>query len=72
MASQSDNPPNPPNSSNSSQPSPQPKSLEGDLRKLLYDERFYDISLKCSDNIVLNACKNILASRTESLIKLTQ
>ncbi|CAB4416353.1 unnamed protein product [Rhizophagus irregularis] len=65
MASQSDNPPNPPNSSNSSQPSPQPKSLEGDLRKLLYDERFYDISLKCSDNIVLNACKNILASRTE-------
>ena len=26
---------------------------------------FYDISLKCSDNVVLHASKNILASRSE-------
>jgi hypothetical protein len=65
METQSNDSPNLPDSSNSSQPSPKPKSLENDLRKLLYDERFFDISLKCSDNIVVNGCKNILASRTE-------
>src|SRR5688572_30718760 len=41
------------------------KKLEDDLRHLLYDERFFDISLKCSDNVILRACKNILASRTQ-------
>ncbi|GBB83794.1 hypothetical protein RclHR1_10460008 [Rhizophagus clarus] len=65
MTTQSNNLPNLPNSSNSSQPSPKPKSLSNDLRKLLSDERFYDVSLKCSDNVILNACKNILACRSE-------
>ena len=41
------------------------EKLENNLRKLLDDERFFDISLKCSDNVTLNACKNILAARSE-------
>ncbi|RIA98906.1 hypothetical protein C1645_731263 [Glomus cerebriforme] len=41
------------------------KKLENHLRKLLVDERFFDISLKCSDNEILRACKNILAARSE-------
>ncbi|RIA98905.1 hypothetical protein C1645_748416 [Glomus cerebriforme] len=67
-SSNSPPPSNPPAPSN---PSPQPstksspKSLENDLRQLLYDDRFFDISLKCSDGEILRACKNILATRTE-------
>ncbi|CAB4460236.1 hypothetical protein RhiirA1_530258 [Rhizophagus irregularis] len=40
------------------------ESLENDLRALLYNERFFDIKLKCSNGIVLGACKNILSARS--------
>ncbi|CAG8670613.1 7129_t:CDS:1 [Funneliformis caledonium] len=41
--------------------------FQNDLSKLLDDERFFDISLKCSDNVVLRACKNIICIRSEVL-----
>jgi hypothetical protein len=41
------------------------RKLENNLRELLVDERFFDISLKCSDNLILRACKNILTVRSE-------
>ncbi|PKC15872.1 hypothetical protein RhiirA5_348564, partial [Rhizophagus irregularis] len=40
------------------------RKLENNLRKLLEDERFFDITLKCSDSLTLRACKNILAVRS--------
>src|SRR2546430_17714018 len=39
------------------------KSLENDLKQLLYDKRFFDIKLECSDEVVVNACKAILSNR---------
>ncbi|CAB4416351.1 unnamed protein product [Rhizophagus irregularis] len=43
--------------------SPRGKSLENDLKQLLYDKRFFDIKLRCSDEVVINACKAILSNR---------
>src|SRR4051812_20674827 len=49
----------------SNEPESPRRKLEIDLRTLLVDKRFFDVSLKCSDNVTLRACKNILAVRSE-------
>ncbi|GES78614.1 hypothetical protein GLOIN_2v1546064 [Rhizophagus clarus] len=48
------------------------ESLENDLKTLLYNERFFDITLKCSNGIVLGACKNILSARSNIFNNLIQ
>jgi hypothetical protein len=48
------------------------ESLENDLRTLLYNERFFDIKLKCSNDIVLGASKNILSARSNIFNNLLQ
>ncbi|CAB4460615.1 hypothetical protein RhiirA5_425600 [Rhizophagus irregularis] len=40
-------------------------SLQSDLRQLINDERFYDITLECSDKERIFGCKGILATRSE-------
>ncbi|CAG8533567.1 9942_t:CDS:1 [Funneliformis mosseae] len=40
-------------------------SLGDDLRQLINDDRFFDITLKCSDKTNLSACKAILATRSK-------
>lgn len=40
------------------------KSLKEDFRRLINDENFYDIALKCSDGKVVFGCKVILATRS--------
>src|ERR1051325_5861049 len=49
-------------------------SLEGDFRTLITDEqlseRFSDISLRCSDNVVVRSYKNILVARSNVFNKL--
>ncbi|GBB88629.1 hypothetical protein RclHR1_01520014 [Rhizophagus clarus] len=45
--------------------SPRGRSLENDFRRLINDERFYDIALKCSDGRTVYGCKAILATRSE-------
>ncbi|CAG8730707.1 5652_t:CDS:1, partial [Funneliformis caledonium] len=40
-------------------------SLGDDLRQLINDDRFFDITLKCSDKTNLPACKSILATRSD-------
>jgi hypothetical protein len=39
--------------------------LQIDLRRLMNDERFYDISLECSDKEIIFGCKGILAARSK-------
>ncbi|RIA98960.1 concanavalin A-like lectin/glucanase domain-containing protein [Glomus cerebriforme] len=46
-------------------PSPRGKSLEGDLRRVINDENFHDIALKCSDGKIIYGCKAILATRSD-------
>ncbi|GBB88636.1 hypothetical protein RclHR1_01520021 [Rhizophagus clarus] len=41
------------------------KPLEKDLRRLMNDERFHDIALKCSDGKIVFGYKPILATRSE-------
>src|SRR5205823_14154292 len=41
------------------------RSLENDFRRLINDERFYDIALKCSDGETIYGCKAILATRSD-------
>ncbi|CAG8733489.1 17298_t:CDS:1, partial [Funneliformis caledonium] len=40
-------------------------SLENDFRRLINDKRFFDITLKCSDEKKLSSCKAILATRSD-------
>src|SRR5581483_2364757 len=40
-------------------------SLEKDMRRLMNDKRFHDITLKCSDGVVVSGCKAILATRSK-------
>ncbi|PKK68130.1 hypothetical protein RhiirC2_551074 [Rhizophagus irregularis] len=44
--------------------SPRGRSLENDFKRIINDERFYDIALECSDGRV-NGCKVILATRSD-------
>jgi hypothetical protein len=44
--------------------SPRGRSLENDFKRLINDERFYDIALKCSDGMIYG-CKAILATRSD-------
>src|SRR5688572_1700811 len=41
------------------------ESLGKDLKRLISDERFYDIILKCSDGRNVFGCKAILATRSK-------
>ncbi|RIA98958.1 concanavalin A-like lectin/glucanase domain-containing protein [Glomus cerebriforme] len=41
------------------------KSLENDFRRIIDDEKFHDITLKCSDGNIINGCKAILAARSD-------
>ncbi|GBB88630.1 hypothetical protein RclHR1_01520015 [Rhizophagus clarus] len=45
--------------------SPRGRSLERDFKKLIGDERFHDIHLKCSDGKTIRGCKAILATRSD-------
>ncbi|RIA98963.1 hypothetical protein C1645_731305 [Glomus cerebriforme] len=45
--------------------SPRGRSLENDFRRLIDDERFHDIALKCSDGKIIYGCKAILATRSD-------
>ena len=44
--------------------------LGKDFRRLINDERFYDIILKCSDGRSVFGCKAILATRSKLFNKL--
>jgi hypothetical protein len=43
---------------------PRGRSLENDLRRLMNDEKFHDITIKCSDGTI-HGCKVILATRSD-------
>ncbi|RIA98957.1 hypothetical protein C1645_866174 [Glomus cerebriforme] len=45
--------------------SPRGRSLEDDFKRLICDERFHDIALKCSDGETIYGCKAILATRSD-------
>ncbi len=45
---------------------PRGRSLENELRQLINDNRFFDITLKCSDGKELSGCKAILATRSDT------
>ncbi len=45
--------------------SPRGLSLENDFERLIDDERFYDIALRCSDGEKIYGCKAILATRSD-------
>jgi hypothetical protein len=45
-------------------------SLEKDLRRLMNDERFHDIALKCSDGKIVYGYKPILATRSKTFNEL--
>ena len=55
---------------NNSSPSNPCNPLGKDLRRLINDERFYDIILKCSDGRNVFGCKAILATRSKLFNKL--
>jgi hypothetical protein len=45
--------------------SPRGRSLEKDFKRLIGDERFHDIAIKCSDGETIYGCKAILATRSD-------
>ncbi|EXX56693.1 uncharacterized protein OCT59_010169 [Rhizophagus irregularis] len=45
--------------------SPRGRSLEKDFKRLIDDERFHNIAIKCSDGETIYSCKAILATRSD-------